>query len=154
VQDCFYRIHGAWEKKDVTDASEFMTDWYWQNQQLAVLNRWQRDGLVNHCTVKKIRAIKPILFLHRNEGLAHEDSLLVVSITAYMQDYLAQRNSGKVVEGSKRFKDVQSLWSFTMVNGQWRVSNIEEDGIIYAYVKLAKELPDIESTVMAVKKTI
>ena len=31
----------------MSEASEFMTDWYWRNQQLVVLDRWAAEGLVN-----------------------------------------------------------------------------------------------------------
>lgn len=147
--DCFHRVHAAWSKEDVAEAAEYMTDWYWQNQQLAFIDRWEREGLVNHCNVKRMGAVKPLLFVHRNDdGVAHEGSMLVLSMTAKMQDYLAERASGKVVEGSKRYKDVETVWSFTMIDGKWRVSEIEEDSYTLAYAKLGKTLPRIEDTVL------
>ena len=60
IQDCFHRVHAAWEKKEVSEASEWMTDWYWQNQQVVFLDRWERRGLVNICEVDKLNYIKPI----------------------------------------------------------------------------------------------
>ena len=146
--DCFHRIHAAWSKEDVSEAAEYMTDWYWQNQQLAVLNRWESEGLVNHCHVKSVGTVKPLLFVHRNDELPHEGSLLVMSITANMQDYLAERDTQKIVEGSDRYKDVETVWTFTMVNGKWRVSNIDDDSASLSYAKLVKELPRIEDTII------
>ena len=37
VQDCFSRIHAAWQKEDMKESSNWMTDWYWMNQQMVYL---------------------------------------------------------------------------------------------------------------------
>jgi hypothetical protein len=55
-----------------------------------------QEGLVNVCNVKKITNIKPLLFVHRNQGEEHENSLVV---------------------GSKKCKEVETTWSFTLKNG-------------------------------------
>lgn len=144
--DCFYRVHSAWQKEDVSEAADWMTSWYWQNQQMVFLDKWEREGLINVCDVKRIKNMKPLLFVHRNDGAAHEDSMVVISITANMKDYLAERDGGKVVEGSKKYKDVETIWSFTMTGGKWVVSNIEEDDMSLAYARLTSELPRIEDT--------
>lgn len=149
VKDCFFRIHSGWENEDLSTVKEWMTDWYWQNQQLAHLERWKKEGLKNICDVKKITKVKPLLFVHRNQGQEHEDSMVVISIEANMKDYLQDLKSGKVIEGSKRYKEVETVWSLTMDNGQWKVSDIEEGSMSLAYAKLVKDLPDIESTVVS-----
>lgn len=149
AKDCFLRVHSGWEKEDLSEASNWMTDWYWQNQQMAHLDRWKAEGMINICDVKKITKIKPLLFVHRNQGGEHEDSMVVISITATMKDYLEERATGKVVEGSKRYKDVETIWSFTLENGVWKVSDIEEDTMSTAYAKMARELPRIEATVVS-----
>ncbi|GAA5525899.1 hypothetical protein Maes01_02472 [Microbulbifer aestuariivivens] len=149
VKDCFFRVHSGWEDEDLSGVKEWMTDWYWQNQQLAHLERWKKEGLKNICDVKKITNIKPLLFVHRNHGQEHEDSMVVISIEAKMKDYLEDLRSGKVVEGSKRYKEVGTIWSLTMSNGQWKVSDIEEGSMSLAYAKLVKDLPDIETTVVS-----
>ena len=147
AKDCFFRVHSGWEQEELSTVSGWMTDWYWQNQQMVVLDKWKKQGLVNICNVKKITNIKPLLFVHRNQGAEHEDSILVLSIEAKMQDYLQDRHTGKVVEGSKRYKEVETIWSFAMENGQWKVSDIEEDSMSLAYAKMVKDLPKIETTV-------
>ena len=149
AKDCFQRVHSGWEKENLSGVSDWMTDWYWQNQQLVHLEKWKREGLVNICNVKKMTKIKPLLFIHRNQGAEHEDSMVVISMEAKMNDYLQDRNTGKVVEGNRRYKTVETVWSFTLENGEWKVSDIEEDAMSLAYAKLRKELPDIESTVVS-----
>lgn len=149
AKDCFYRVHSGWEKEDLSGVSSWMTDWYWQNQQLAHLERWKNEGLINICEVKKITHIKPLLFVHRNHGQEHEDSMVVISIEANMKDYLQRRDTGEIVEGSKKFKEVETVWSLTMVDGEWKVSDIEEGSMSLAYAKLASELPKIEATVVS-----
>ncbi len=149
VSACFHRVHAAWRHEDAAEAAQFMTDWYWQNQQLVYLDQWAEQGLVNHCQVKKVTRLRPMLFIHRNErGIAHEGSRLVVSITAYMQDYLAERAGGKVVEGSKRFKEVETLWSFLYEGGLWRVAQIDAGSNTLSYVEQIAALPPIEETLL------
>ena len=149
AKDCFYRVHSAWEVEELAGVSEWMTDWYWQNQQMAHLDRWQREGLQNVCTVKKIKSIRPLLFVHRNQGAEHEDSMVALSITAEMQDYLQKRDSGELVEGSRKFKDVETIWTFTLSDGRWRVSDIDEGSSSLSFARLRRDLPPIESTVVA-----
>ncbi len=154
VLDCFYRIHGAWKEEDVSEVCEYMTDWYWQNQQLVYLDKWHKEGLRNICEVKKIRAVRPLLFIHRNDDIAHEGSLLVVSLTAKMKDYRVQGDTDKVVEGDRKFKDHETIWSFTLVEGQWRVSNIEEARCEFDYIFQFKNVPRIEETVLGLANPI
>jgi hypothetical protein len=148
ILDCFYRIHGAGKQEDISEACEYMTDWYWQNQQLVYLDRWHREGLRNICAVKKIRSIRPLLFIHRNGDAAHEGSLLVVSITANMMDCRVKRETDQVVEGSRKFKDHETIWTFALVESQWRVANIEAAGCEFDYIFQAKNVPRIEKTVL------
>lgn len=149
IKDCFFRIHSGWENEDLSGVNEWMTDWYWKNQQLAYLENWKKKGLKNICDVKKIKHIKPLLFIHRNQGQEHEESIVVISIEAKMQDYLQDVKSGKIVEGSKKYKVVETIWSLTMDNGQWKVSDIEDESMSLAYAKLVKDLPAIENTVVS-----
>lgn len=153
AKDCFFRVHAGWEREDLSDVAGWMTDWYWQNQQLAHLDRWKREGLVNICDVKKITAIKPVLFVHRNHGAEHAASMVVISITARMKDYLQDRTTGKVVEGSKRYKEVETVWTLTLEDGAWKVSDIEEHHMSLAYARLVGELPPIEDTVVSDLRT-
>ena len=147
--DCFHRIHGAWQREDVAAAAEWMTDWYWQNQQLVHLDRWRREGLTNICNVYRLSEMRPVLFVHRNHTREHEDSSLMVSITAKMQDYLLQRDTQKIVEGSKRYKNVETVWTFRLEQGRWKVANIEEDHMSITYAGMIRDLPAIESTVVS-----
>lgn len=149
AKDCFFRVHSGWEKEDLSGVSNWMTDWYWQNQQLVHLDKWKKEGLVNICDVKKITNIKPLLFVHRNQGEEHEDSMVVISIEAKMKDYLQDIKTKKIVEGSKQYKEVETVWSFTLENGVWKVSDIEEGNMSLAYAKLVKDLPEIETTVVS-----
>jgi hypothetical protein len=148
ILDCFYQIHSVWEGEDVSGSCEYMTDWYWQNQQLVHLDRWHREGLRNVCEVKNVRPVHPLLFIHRNEDAAHEGSMLVVSITANMKDYLVHRETDKLVEGDQKFKNHETIWSFKLAEGQWRVSNIEAVGCEFDYIFQVKSVPRIEETVL------
>ncbi len=145
IQDCFHRVHAAWENSDVSETSQWMTEWYWQNQQLVFLDRWERDGLVNICEVDKINFIKPIMFSFRgDEDKPGEGSELAVLIEAKMTDYLERKSDGKLIEGSRKKKDVERIWSFTFENEKWVVSNIDEGSNSLAYIEMMKTVPKIE----------
>ncbi|EGQ9976329.1 Tim44 domain-containing protein [Vibrio vulnificus] len=149
VKDCFYRVHAGWESDDLSSVSDWMTDWYWQNQQQVHLENWKKQGLVNVCKVTHLSKIKPLLFVHRNQSVEHEGSMVVVAITGETQDYLMVKETGKIVEGSKKFKDVETIWTLTLTNGVWKVSNIESSTMSIDYVNEAKHLPKIENTVLS-----
>ena len=148
VKECFYSVHSGWSNENLVKASNFMTDWYWQNQQLVYLDRWKNEGLVNICNVKKISNITPLFFMHTNDEVEHEGSIIAISINAKMQDYLKNKKTGKTIEGSKRYKEVDAIWIFTLIDNEWKVSDIEEGSMSLIYAKLVKELHPIEETIV------
>jgi hypothetical protein len=144
VTDCYLRVNAAWSKEDMSEASEWMTSWYWQNQQLAFLNQWERDGLVNHTRIKEIKGIKPLFVKYEQaEDGSSDGSRVVISITANMEDYLADRETGKVVEGAKGYSDTEFVWTFIMQKGRWVVANIEAGSMSLSYAKLLPEVPEV-----------
>jgi len=122
---CFHRVRMGWQDGDLSDAGRWMTDWAWQNQQLVHLDQWKREGLINICRVKHISKLRPLLFVHRNVGHDHENSVVVISITAMMQDYLIKQSSDQIIDGSLKWKSVESIWTLTMNNGSWKVSGYD-----------------------------
>ncbi|MEE9319566.1 MAG: hypothetical protein V3U76_03890 [Granulosicoccus sp.] len=143
---CFQRVRMGWQDGDFSDADSWMTDWYWQNQRLVHLDRCKREGLINVCRVKYISKLRPLLFIHRNAGCDHGNSVVIISITAKMQDYMIRQCSDQVVAGSLKWKSVESTWTLTMTNGKWKVSGFDAGGSTLRYAKQGKYLPDIEST--------
>lgn len=149
VEACFNRVYQGWGKADLEDARHWMTDWYCQNQQQTVLDSWQQRGLENICVVKEISSISPLGVVNRNHAQSNEDSLLLVSITANMQDYLQEKATGKLIEGSKEFKLVTNVWTFRLVQGHWLVERIDAGPSMFQYATLLLKNPDIRSTVPA-----
>lgn len=145
VKDCFTRVHDSWSKAGVSIASEWMTSWYWQNQQLVYLDRWEREGLINECEVFKVNKMIPTLFSYQAEdGNPGEGSELAVLIEANMTDYLMRQSDGTIVEGSQKRKDIERIRSFTYLEGKWVVSDIDEGSNSLAYVEMMKSVPAIE----------
>ena len=62
-----------------------------------------------------------------------ESATIVAFISANMQDYLAEIGTGKVVEGDKAFKDVDTVWTFQLINGALKVAQIEESYLSLTY---------------------
>lgn len=149
---CFQRVHTAWRREDVREAAEFMTDWYWQNQQLVILDRWAAEGLVNHCDVKSVGALRPILVRVAGAQPDFEGSKVVLAISAEMQDYLARRDGGEIVEGSTKYKSVESLWTFELAGDRWKVSNIEDSAMLDEYLRMLSTLPRAEDAVRGAQR--
>jgi hypothetical protein len=141
ITDCFYQVHSAWHREDMSEASEWMTDWYWRNQQIVYLDCWAREGLINRCRVKEICDIRPLFLAYRNENGDHNGSRIAVAISASMEDYLARRDNGKIAEGKKGFTDVETVWTFILKDGKWLTANIEASDMSLSYAKLTNELP-------------
>ena len=147
AKDCFLRVHSAWAEEDLSTVSEWMTSWYWQNQQQVALNKWKKNEQKNVCDVKKIERLRPLLLVHRNDGKPHEGSRIMIAIRANMQDYLTDRH-GCVIEGDREYKSVTTVWSFILHDGAWKVADIEESHTALSYANMLSELPPVESTVM------
>lgn len=135
ITNVYTRVQAAWDKGMIDEASEWMDDWYWQNQKYVYLDRWESQGLKNIVNVKKVKKIKPLHVAYSGEPNA-EDSRLVVEITAEMQDYLVNMETKMVVEGDREFKDVENIWTFVYRNGRWVVENIEEATEFSTYLRL------------------
>lgn len=143
VKDAFVRIHVAWSKKDLEECSNLMDHWYWQNQQMIYLDRWENQGLENVCNIRKVLKMKPLhIDISQNENF--NESRIVWSIEANMLDYLKDTATGKVVEGSTKYQEVETVWTFVLSEGVWLVEDIEEDTMSLAYAKLVKQIPDFE----------
>jgi len=142
IESCFQKVHLAWHQGNLDDVSECMTNKYRQEQQSDYLDKWAKQGLINHCEVEVISSIQPLFLAHPAQEM--EGSKLVVAITAKMEDYLTERDSGKIVQGKKgEFKDVDTIWTFVVQNGKWVLANIEDSrsSLLLDYARTHNELP-------------
>ena len=78
----------------------------------------------------------------------------MVSITANMMECLVKRENDEVVEGDRKFKNHETIWTFALVESQWRVANIEEAGCEFDYIFQVKNVPRIEETVLNLSKAV
>jgi len=139
IETIFLSVHKAWTLGNMEEAEPFMTDWYWQNQQIVFLDKWKKEGLINRCDVREVLSIKPIYLWVSNDP-AQENSRVVVRIEASMEDYLERLSDGQVIEGIKGYKDRTTIWTFKLVHGKWLTENIEQDDALIAYRGMRNEL--------------
>ncbi len=137
--DIFTRVQHSWDKNQIEDASEWMDNWYWQNQKIIHLEGWENKGLGNTVNVKKVKSIDP-LFVQWSDAKDAENAIVVVSINALMQDYLYQKSTGVIVEGDKEYKEVETIWTLVLHQGKWVVQNIEESEMALSYAKMENVL--------------
>lgn len=145
AKDVYTRVQTAWNKNDVSEASEWMDDWYWQNQKYVHLDQWEENGLRNVVKIKHINTIKP-LFVSNGNAQTGEGSQVVMSIEANIIDYLQKIDNGTIVEGDMEYKDVDTIWTFVYKNNKWVVQNIEPQAQWRTYVKMKNELDPIPAS--------
>ncbi len=138
IHGVFAWVHSAWDQKKMEVAGDFMTHWYMQNQQL-ILDKWGRDGVVNIVSDVLIKEIIPLHF-HHYPGEPEKDRI-VVEIDAEMRDYLAEKSSGKIVQGDKTLGRVTTVWSFLRENDQWVLNLIEDSETAEDYLKEPNIIP-------------
>lgn len=135
ASEVFMRVQTAWDKNNIEEVSEWMDDWYWQNQKYIHLEKWEEKGQRNIVNIKKITDIRP-LYVQSSNAQNAEDSRVILSIEAEMQDYLVRLSDNMIVEGDKEFKEVESVWTFIYKKGKWVVQNIEEGSTSLIYAKM------------------
>ncbi|VBB06147.1 Hypothetical protein LUCI_1362 [Lucifera butyrica] len=134
-------VYYAWKKSDVSQATEWMTDWYWQNQKITVLDEWESEGLSNYCKLNKILSVKP-LYVEYNEKTTGdgEGSRVVLLVKVKLIDYLINDKTGEVVEGDKKNKNFESVWTLLLEEGQWKLTLIEEGALSLRYAKMKSDI--------------
>lgn len=140
VTSIFSRVHKGWSEQDVSGVDEYMTDWYWQNQQMLFLDKWKSEGLRNVCNVKKINSIKPI-HIRVTDRPDFEESRIFYTITSEMEDYLIHEETNKIIEGKKGYNNVSTVWTLKLNGGVWKVDNIEQSSSAMDYVKREDVVP-------------
>jgi len=69
----------------------------------------------------------PLKIVHQDSDKEHAHPMVVVSIEARLMDYLEDKQTGKVVEGKKEYLGVKVIWHFTLENGGWKISSMQDD---------------------------
>lgn len=134
-------VWSAWSQQKMSLASQYTTNWYWQNQQL-VLDRWEADGQVNICKVDCILNIAPLFIEHREDNNG-EGSRVVLSIKANVMDYLEDKATGKVVKGDKKCEELETIWTLKWQDGAWRLNLIEPYSQEFEYLGMPSMVPEV-----------
>lgn len=140
VTDVFTRVHKGWTNASVEECAEYMSDWYWQNQQMVFLDHWKKNNLENVSNLKRINSISP-LHLRVCDAPGYEGSRIIYKIDANIEDYLRRINSKSIVEGKEGYKDVETIWTFILDQGKWKVDNIEQSDMALYYAKMEDIVP-------------
>lgn len=146
---CIERAGAGWHDADASDALLWLTPWYWHKREREDLRIQAGLGLRRVSQSRKIRVVRPLVFIHRNDSQqAHENSRVVFKVRAHTREYAESLSTGTVMEGSKTWKQSESLWTLTFNKGMWRVSSVEKATRSLDYAMLRRELPPIEDTLM------
>lgn len=140
VRNIFSRVYIAWNNQDLKEASSYISHWYWQNQQLVYLDEWKKENLVNVCKVDGIKSVKP-LYLEITNDANLEGSRIAFLITANIMDYLKNKDTNKIVQGSSKFDDEEKIWVMEYTDGNWVLDDIQDGQLSLAFAKTKNVIP-------------
>tara|TARA_R110000868_G_scaffold5480_8_gene33025 strand:- start:3876 stop:4529 length:654 start_codon:yes stop_codon:yes gene_type:complete len=140
VRNIFSRVYIAWNNQDLKEASSYISHWYWQNQQLVHLDEWKKENLVNVCKVDGIKSVKP-LYLEITDEANLEGSRIAFLITANIMDYLKNKDTNKIVQGSSKFDDEEKIWVMEYTDGKWVLDDIQDGQLSLAFAKTKNVIP-------------
>lgn len=135
------RVYIAWAKEDMGEVREYVNHWYWQNQQAVFIEQWKSENLKNVSRLKTLEKIRP-LYLELTENDDFEGTRIAVSIDVEAEDYLKERDSGKVVQGKTGFQDLDYVWIFEYSEGKWLLDEIREGALSLQFAKLENSIPE------------
>jgi hypothetical protein len=141
IRNAYGRVHNAWSKGDMSIVQEYVSSWYWQNQQLLFLDEWKRRNLQNVCHLKIIGRIRP-LFIHLSDEQDFEGTRIAFSIFGEIEDYLQDLESHEIIEGSTGYQEIEKVWIFEMTNGKWLLDEIRDGSFSLMYAKMNNILPE------------
>ncbi len=135
------RVHLAWSNENLEEAESFMSPWYWQNQQRVYLDDWKSKNLHNVCKLSRVTSIEPIL-MEISEEENFEGTIIAFSVSVFMEDYLENRETKKVVQGKKGFSEEERVWIMEYSEGKWLLNNIEDGSMSLAIAKMPNRIPE------------
>lgn len=141
VKQVFERVYLAWSKEDMSTVSNYVSHWYWQNQQLVYLDKWKSENLKNICKLQSVGKIRPLHLEIMNRANL-EGSRITFAIEGRIKDYLIDRTTFKVKEGKNSYDDEEKVWVFEYTDGQWLLDDIQDDSLTLAFAKLENIVPD------------
>ncbi len=141
VRNIFSRVYIAWNNEKMNEVSEYVSSWYWQNQQLVHLNQWKKENLKNYCKVEKIGKIKP-LYLEISENKDLEGSKIAFRINATIKDYLKNRDTHKIVQGKNEYGEEEKIWILEYTNKKWVLDDIQNGELSLNFAKMTNIIPN------------
>lgn len=135
------RVYNAWSNEDMGEVREYVNHWYWQNQQAVFIEQWKRDNLKNVSRLQKLEKIRP-LYLELTDDPDFEGSRIAVAIDVEAEDYLKERDSGKIVQGKSGVQSLDYIWFFEYTEGKWLLDDIREGSLSLQFAKLENSIPD------------
>lgn len=151
IRNAYSRVHIAWDKEDMSAVQEYVSSWYWQNQQLVYLDEWKSRNLHNVCHLKTIGRIKP-LYIELSEYDQFEGTRIAFSIFGEIEDYLIDNESRQIVEGSRGYQEVEKVWIFELTDGKWLLDDIRDGSLSLAFAKMKNSIPENLPTLLQQNK--
>lgn len=141
VRNVFNRVYIAWSHENMEEVANYVSTWYWRNQQLVYLDEWKNNNLQNICKLESIHKVNP-LFIDITENDKLEGSRIAFSITATIEDYLVDRTTGQVVQGTKGFDSEEKIWIMEYTEGKWLLDDIRDGQLSLAFAKMKNVVPE------------
>lgn len=64
---------------------------------------------------------------------------MVLQVRVNLQDYLAEKATGKIVEGDQKNKGFENIWIFKFEAGQWKLNVIMDSSFKITYARMKND---------------
>lgn len=116
-------IYGEWSSGKLEKSATFLTPEYLQAQN-DILEMWKDEGRQNITEVKKIGSLKPLQVLAQDWT---RPATVFVKVAIELKDYMIDCDSGKVIEGNKKWDAIDQVFVMVHDENQWLLQAIEND---------------------------
>lgn len=134
------RVYNAWSNEDMSEVKNYVNHWYWQNQQMVFLDQWKRDNLKNVSRLRNLTRIRP-LYLELTQEEHFEGSRIAIAIDVQAEDYLKDRETGKIVQGKEGFQELDYVWFLEYTEGKWLLDDIQEGTMSLSFARSKDIIP-------------
>jgi len=142
-------LHSYWTVQDIERCGDFTTYDFMMTQK-AILERWANEGKRNVTELKRINKIKPV-YVRVEDG--ESMSVLAVSVSMNLRDYLVHATTGSVVKGSdkKVISGHTAIYMLVLADEEWLLHGIEDGATSLGF---AKEQNQVETGHLKRRKAV
>ncbi|WP_330960972.1 hypothetical protein [Photobacterium sp. 53610] len=130
-EQLMHEIYRYWQEMNKEALSKRMTNDYFHQQNERFLTPWQKEGVMNICRIESITSLQPYAIHVADLNDLKDGITVTASLNAMIKDYVVDKETGKITKasgqlkkGTEYAKKSSSYWTFTRIDGEWKLAEI------------------------------